>query len=301
MIVNKDLSELDSMSLPIYILGSNGFIGSNLLRRLQSRMLGCEVRGLGINDIDLTLESAVKQLVALLPKSARLVILSGVKRQLGDSFGSFEKNTQIATTLSRVIERSKPEKVIFFSSAAVYGEETHNLAIAEQTPVNPITCYGISKFASERVLSIAAKNAGSSIVMLRPPVIYGPFDASNSYGPVAFCRSAKKGNAIELWGDGSELREFVYVDDCCRIVESLLGSKFSGVLNLACGKSHSFRDIIDCIAQLNGKNLDVIEKPRSKEMVDNRFDSALLNAINTNFQWTDLQSGINQTWQDVTL
>jgi UDP-glucose 4-epimerase len=264
-------------------------------------MFGCEVRGLGINDIDLSLESSVQQLVALLPKSARLVMLSGVKRQLGDSFGSFEKNIQIATTLSRVIERSKPEKVIFFSSAAVYGEETHNLAIAEQTPVNPITCYGISKFASERVLSIAAKNAGSSIVMLRPPVIYGPFDASNSYGPVAFCRSAKKGNAIELWGDGSELREFVYVDDCCRIVESLLGSKFSGVLNLACGKSHSFRDIIDCIAQISGRNLNVIEKARSKEKVDNRFDSSLMNAINPIFQWTDLQSGINQTWQDVTL
>jgi UDP-glucose 4-epimerase len=137
--------------------------------------------------------------------------------------------------------------------------------------------------------------------MLRPPVIYGPLDASNSYGPVAFCRRAKKGNAIELWGDGSELREFVYVDDCCRIVESLLGSKFSGVLNLACGKSHSFRSIIDLIAQLIGRNLDVIEKPRSKEKVDNRFDPAMMNAINPNFQWTDLQSGINQTLQDVTL
>jgi len=289
------------MSSPVYILGSNGFIGSHLLRHLHSRILGCEVRGLGINDIDLTLESAAKQLVALLPESARLVVLSGVKRQLGDSFGSFEKNIQIATTLSRVIEGSKPEKVIFFSSAAVYGEETHNLAITEQTPVNPITCYGISKFASERILSIAAKNAGSSIVLLRPPVIYGPLDASNSYGPVAFCRSAKKGNAIELWGDGSELREFVYVGDCCRMVENLLGSKFTGVLNLACGKSHSFREIIDCIGEISGRVPNMVEKARSKEKVDNRFDSSLMNAIDPNFQWTDLQSGINQTWQDVTL
>lgn len=289
------------MSSPVYILGSNGFIGSHLLRHLQSSMLGCEVKGMGINDIDLTLKSAAQQLVALLPKSARLVILSGVKRQFGDSFGSFEINIQIATTLSRAIEQSKPEKVIFFSSAAVYGEETHNLAITEQTQVNPITCYGISKFASERILAIAAKNAGSSIVMLRPPVIYGPLDASNSYGPVAFCRSAKKGNTIELWGDGSELREFVYVDDCCRIVKNLLCSKFSGVLNLACGKSHSFRDIIDCIAQISGRNLNLVEKARSKEKVDNCFDSSLMNAINPNFQWTDLQSGINQTWQDVTL
>jgi hypothetical protein len=44
----------------------------------------------------------------------------------------------------------------------------------------------------------------------------------------------------------------------------------------------------------------VIEKPRSKEKVDNRFDPAMMNAINPNFQWTDLQSGINQTLQDVT-
>ena len=137
--------------------------------------------------------------------------------------------------------------------------------------------------------------------MLRPPVIYGPLDASNSYGPVAFCRSAKKANTIELWGDGSELREFVYVEDCCRIVANLLDSKFSGVLNLACGKSHSFREILESIAQFSGSNLNVVEKPRSKEKVDNRFDSSLMNAVNPNFQWMDLQSGINQTWQDVTL
>ena len=289
------------MSLTVFILGSNGFIGSQMLSHLQLRMIGCSVRGLGINDIDLTLESAVDQLVSLLPKSAYLVILSGVKRQIGDSFGSFEKNIQIATTLSRVIERSKPEKVIFFSSAAVYGEETHNIAITEQTPVNPITCYGISKFSSERILSIAAKNAGSSMILLRPPVIYGPFDVSNSYGPVAFCRSAKRGDTVELWGDGSELREFVFVDDCCRIVEILLSIKFNGVLNLACGKSHSFREVLDCITQLVGKKMNVVQKPRSKEKVDNRFDSSLLNAIIPNFQWTNLESGIYKTWLDLSL
>jgi hypothetical protein len=53
--------------------------------------------------------------------------------------------------------------------------------------------------------------------------------------------------------------------------------------------------------QISGRNLNVVEKPRSKEKVDNRFDPLLMNAINPNFRWTDLQSGINQTWQNVTL
>ena len=289
------------MPSPIYILGSNGFIGSHLLGYLQSTLIGSEVAGLGINDIDLSLDSAGEQLIALLPKSARIVILSGVKRQVGDSFGSFEKNIQIATALARFIEKSQPEKVIFLSSAAVYGEETHNLGITEKSPVDPITCYGISKFTSERILSIAAKNAGTSIVLLRPPVIYGPNDPSDSYGPVSFCRNAKKGNTITLWGDGSELREFVYVGDCCRLVELLLANEFEGVLNLASGKSYSFREVLDTVAQISGMNLNVIEKSRSKEKVDNRFDPSLMDAINPNFQWTDLQSGIKQTWEDMSL
>ena len=89
--------------------------------------------------------------------------------------------------------------------------------------------------------------------------------------------------------------------DCCRLVELLLANEFEGVLNLASGKSYSFREVLDTVAQISGMNLNVIEKSRSKEKVDNRFDPSLMDAINPNFQWTDLQSGIKQTWEDMSL
>ena len=289
------------MDSSIYILGSNGFIGSHLLRHLQSALPKKKVVGLGILDLDLTHEGAWEKLALQLPKNARIVVLSGLKRQIGDSFASFEKNIQIATTLARAIERARPKRVVFFSSAAVYGEETHHLAINEQTQVNPISCYGISKFASERLLAVAVRNAGSSLVLLRPPVIYGPRDASVSYGPVAFCRMARRRESITLWGDGSELREFVYVGDCCRLVTELIDSEFAGVLNLASGKSSSFREVLATIGKVSGDKLTVMETPRSKDKVDNVFDPSLIESLFPDFQWTDLLEGIKETWKNESL
>lgn len=223
------------------------------------------------------------------------MVLAGLKRQAGDTFESFEQNMQIATTLARAIEKARPKQVIFFSSAAVYGEETHDLAISELTPVNPVSCYGIAKFASERVISIAAENVGSYLAVLRPPVIYGPGDSTNSYGPVAFCRAARRGDPVTLWGDGSELREFVFVEDCARMVGDLLDFEWLGVLNMASGNSHTFRDVVAAVGCSSGRVLEVGEKPRTKMKADNVFDPSLLNSLLPNFSWTSLQDGVQLT------
>jgi UDP-glucose 4-epimerase len=282
-------------SSPVFLVGWDGFIGTHLASWLRSSMPAADLEGCGLGDLDLEDAEAWKTLSGLLKPGSRVVVLAGIKRQAGDSYGAFEKNMRIAVSVARAIERARPARGIFFSSAPGYGGETENTAITETTPVDPVSCYGIAKFASERLLANAARAASSSIVLLRPPLIYGPGDTTDSYGPVGFCRAAARGRPITLWGDGSELREFLYVGDCCRLVAGLLDMAWEGVLNAASGRSHTFREIIASVQRVSGKKPEVLQKPRTKGKVDNAFDASLLHSVLPGFSFTDLDAGIRAT------
>lgn len=280
---------------PVFILGQSGFIGSHLkayIGETQRPLDGC-----GFEELDLTGDGAWQELASRLTCDTRLVVLAGVKRQMGDSFGAFESNMKIAISVARAIEKSRPARVVFFSSAAVYGEEVHNIAIREQTVVNPVSFYGIAKFASERLLANAASLGGVSLALLRPPLIYGPGDTSNSYGPAGFCSAAAQGRKTTLWGDGTELREFLYVQDCCRLVVELLDSSYEGVLNPVSGKSYSFREVIASIEKVSERKMALIEKSRTKMKVDNAFDPTLLKSVFPKFCFTELEEGLRATFQ----
>jgi UDP-glucose 4-epimerase len=203
---------------------------------------------------------------------------------------------RIASSIARALLTSKPAHLLFFSSAAVYGEETENLSISEQTCVEPISWYGIAKFASERLLAKAAREVSVPMASLRPPLVYGPGDTTNSYGPAAFCRAAANGDEVVLWGDGSELREFLYVEDCCRIAAELVLTRFEGVLNPVCGTSCSFRQVLDGVHRIAGSPLQVEEKPRSKPKVNVGFDARRFRDTLPNFRFTSLRDGLLETF-----
>ena len=134
--------------------------------------------------------------------------------------------------------------IIYLSSARVYGEDVAYLEkISEYTPVQPKTYYGISKYAAERVLEKICTDNGINLVILRPPLVYGKDDLSQGYGPTGFTYKVVNSEEIILWGDGSEFREFIYVDDIGNIVSRLVNSNYNGILNLVSGTSYTFKEI----------------------------------------------------------
>jgi len=280
----------------IFLAGRDGFIGKHLAKLIQKNHPDTRLDGCGAGDFDLTAENAWQYLAQQLTDATSLIVLAGIKRQAGDAYDSFQSNMQIAVSVAKAIESARPRRVLFFSSAAVYGEETNDTAITETTPVNPVSLYGIAKFASERILENAARIAGTSLLILRPPLIYGPEDTTNSYGPVGFIRTHIKAQPLTLWGDGSELREFLYVEDCCRLVIGLLENPRDGVLNLVSGQSHTFQDVIRALEQVSGKTVDFSMKPRTKSKADNGFNPSLLRSIFPDFQFTSLEEGVRKTF-----
>ena len=225
--------------------------------------------------------------------SDTLIFCAALKRQFGDTLASFNSNLKIARNVAALLRLVKPRTVLYMSSAAVYGEDVTNLNISESAPLTPTSYYGLSKLAAEFILHREyASLPDARLVILRPPLIFGPGDQAATYGPVGFLESARCGVPVELWGDGTENRDFLFVDDFCAVVNELLESDFRGVINVATGEAATFLRITEILKRFY-PTLKLTSKKRTKVKSDHRFDNKLLRAnLPPSFAFTSLEDAI---------
>lgn len=283
----------------IVLLGHTGFIGSRLANRFRQAYPDIAIEGRSFPAFDLAAPGASAELEAFFGERALVIFLSGIKRQFGDDLDTFNKNVQMALSVCRALKARPAARLIFFSSAAVYGEDIHNTAITEDSPICPTSFYGMAKYASERMLWKTVTDSGrGSLTVIRPPTVYGPGDPGKTYGPSGFVQAAVKGEAITLWGDGEELRDFLWLDDLVEAVVALASSSFAGVLNLVTGRSVTFRQMLDIIAARLGRPLEIKSRPRSKNKVDNVFVNDRLRAVLPGLRFTPMEEGIARLLAD---
>lgn len=257
-----------------------------------------EVLGHSYEQRDFASLDAAKALADNLDAETTLIILAAIKRQMGDSIETFEANMKITANICRALAKSPVKRVVFVSSAAVYGEDVVHDAITEETHLYPRTFYGLAKYNAEWMLRKAIENGGAqSFCIIRPPTIYGPGDTSLSYGPPQFIDRAIKGEPITLWGDGSEIREFIFIEDAARIIAELAQSDFDGAVNLASGHSYSFIDVLDAVAAAAGVKLSVESRPRSKDKVDHNFNSTRLYSLLPHTSFLALEDGVRELFK----
>jgi len=282
----------------VIILGHSGFIGSKLETYL-TKTEHFNIIGRSLPELDLTDREQINKLIPFINSECTIILAAAVKRQFGDTLEVFDQNMSIVENLCRLLDDHPIKRLIYMSSAAVYGEETENTNISELTPVNPTSYYGINKFTSECLFRRTFNsNSTTKLICLRPPLIYGPGDLGRTYGPSGFISSALDKTEITLWGDGTELREFIFIEDLCKIIEKLIKSSFEGILNVTSGVSYRFIDIIE-ILQKKFPNLQYVTKSRSKEKVDNAFDARkLFSIIGNEFKFVNLEDGINKIIND---
>ena len=269
----------------VVLLGGSGFIGSALCERLK-QIEGCEVRAFSSTSLDLTAAGASARLASELDGDTVLVLTSRVPHAPA---ADVVLAANVAACLSSV------RRCVYFSSSAVYGERT-NRAVTEQTPPRPTTPYGTAKLAAERLLREAAGRAGVPLVVLRPCMVYGPGDPSIAYGPGRFLQAILRGESVRLFGDGSELRDYLFITD---LVEATLALTFggpAGIYNLATGVSHSFQALLACLRSVSGRAFDVVSVPRDRPPTDQCFLPARLLSVLPGFRFTPLEAGLAWTW-----
>ncbi len=277
------------MKKRIVVLGCRGFIGKSLLAHLKNTHSEYEI--IGLSSLDLNLENDHQHEVFQSEHDTYLIICSGLKRNHGETIEVLGRNLKIAENLFLLTSNVSFKKVIYLSSCAVYGEDVAHSIISESIPLTPTSFYGIGKAQTEYLLQ---KSAGDKLVILRPPTVYGENSNDQNYDPYGFLKKIFKSETINLWGDGSEKREFIYLSDLIKIISESLHSSFTGIVNTISGNSYTFTDIICESEKLTGNKAILEHRERSKDKVDHFFDPSLIKSHFPQVNFTSLADGLNE-------
>ena len=285
--------------MKVVLVGDTGFIGKNIYQNLINNSK-YEIVGISTNQVNLVEDNSSHILSEIIPSNSVVIMCVGIKKQLGDNLEIFRDNLSIIKNFSEAIIKSKPAKILFISSTSVYGEDVvYDHSISEETPVQPRTYYGIAKYTAERILKKVCRDNQLHLMILRPPLVYGKDDVSMGYGPTGFTYKYVNGEKIILWGNGSEYREFIYIDDVGKIICRLINNNFSGTLNLVSGKSYTYEDVLNKLKKITNSHTNIESRERSKDKVDHHYSNKLIQTILGDFRFTILEEGLNKTYRAI--
>lgn len=177
-----------------------------------------------------------------------------------DVAGEMEENLIATIRFLDACAKAGVKKVVFLSSGGtVYGRE-HTGICREEEEAFPITSYGVQKLAIEKILYLYREMYGLDYRIVRLSNPYGPWQRPNGVqGAVTtFTYRALTGTPIEVYGDGSVVRDYIYIDDAVRgILNIAEGQGRSRLYNLGCGEGNTLLDVIEAIEEVLGKKPEV--------------------------------------------
>jgi UDP-glucose 4-epimerase len=300
------------------VLGGGGFLGVNLCRRLAAA--GGRVRAFGRrclfpralagiewyqgNFADAAALAAaiesyevVFHLVhATTPHSANL-----------DMAADLQQNVVSSLALLDISRSLGVKRIVFVSSGGVVYGQAKQIPTPEDAPTEPITAYGISKLAIEKYLALYQHLHGLDFRVLRVANPFGPFQvATKNQGIIAaLIAQALAHQPAEIWGDGSVVRDYIFVDD---VIDALLAAAAdrsdARVFNIGSGRGRSLREIIAALEAALGRKMDIAWKPGRP--IDVPTSILSIDRARTVLGWTPqtpFEQGLEQTiawWRDRT-
>lgn len=185
-------------------------------------------------------------------------------------------NVVVTSKLLEACVRNKVHMVVFISSGGtVYGKEVA-CPLKENTPTNPISSYGVQKVTIEKLLYLYQYAYGLDYRIVRLANPYGPYQRPNGIlGAVTtFTYKALMNEQITVYGDGSAIRDFIYIDDAVRAIINIANSENNHrTFNLGSGYGTSINEVLDSIQTvLNLKPNIVYKQGRKVDVPINYLD-----------------------------
>lgn len=304
----------------ILLLGGTGFIGRNIIdylfnkndlsnyrivvlsRAFQSDCIGVVEYVIG-NYTD------KKVLVDLFSKwnftkvfhcATSTTPLSSGSNILGDINGNL-----IATIgLLDVMKDFGCKSILYLSSGgAVYGEKNLD-KISENEICDPMSSYGVVKLTIENYLRLYQKQYGINYLVLRISNPFGKFHISENQGVVNIAiRRVLRETPMEVWGDGNQSKDYIYVDDLVKIIFLLLKKGVENkTINVGSGKTHRLNRILDTI-KTSLPDLEVnYTASKETDVKDFCLDISLMQSL-INFEFTPFEEAIQKTisWEKLKL
>ncbi len=205
-------------------------------------------------------------------------------------------------------ESSATPRLVFASTATVYGL-TDDLPVSENQTCQPITIYDLHKYFAEKQLALATSHGILQSVSLRLANVYGPSLCSSSASDRGILNKvsmmALKGHNLVLYGDGKNLRDYVFIDDvikaflCAGASQAHAGQSF----NIASGRGTSlkeaFGNVADQVSKITGNRVAIscVPWPDNTDAIEHRNFIGDNNAMNKAFFWrpeVSIKSGISK-------
>jgi len=178
--------------------------------------------------------------------------------------------------------QNKIRKIIFASSASVYGDSSD--IISEKSVTNPLSPYGKSKLDAETQIRKFAKEFGFCAVILRLFNVYGKGQNDQYAGVISkFLKNISENKPLIIYGDGKQTRDFVSVYDVIEAFECAILSNHTNTYNIASGKSISINELAEIIVSSSGKKLDIIHKEEKRGEIKNSAADVSLAEKNLGF------------------
>lgn len=243
------------------VFGGGGFIGTNLCRSLVGKVDSLKAFGRrqsfpdaldGVAWIpgDFTDPTALAAAVSGCDVVFHLVTSTTPASSNVDKVADLKSN--VVSTL-RLLDACKEEgvrRVVFVSSGGtIYGIPSV-IPTSEDAPTNPITAYGVAKLAIEKYLALYEHLYGIESRILRVANPYGAYQTAmkNQGAIAAFMLRALEGKFIEIWGDGSVTRDYIYIDDVVNALQlAAVHEGPSRIFNIGSGKGYSLLDVAKAI------------------------------------------------------
>jgi len=278
------------------VTGAAGFIGSHLSALLTSQ--GADVVGLdcftdyyGRDQKEANLatvassprfrfvEGALQSvdLAALLDGVTHVFHLAaqaGVRRSWGAEFSVYTSHNIEATQRLLEAVKGRPiSRVVYASSSSVYGDLAA-IPMREESPLHPVSPYGVTKLAAEHLCYLYYVNYGVPTVSLRYFTVYGPRQRPDMAFH-RFIRAALTDQPITLYGDGEQTRDFTFVADAAAATAAAGDRGRPGaVYNIGGGSRVTVNSVLDRLARIAGRTLDVRrEDPQKGDMRDTFADT----------------------------
>lgn len=292
------------------VLGGGGFLGVNLCRRLAAS--GARVRAFGRRCLfpqDLigvewrqgdfcdaaALESAIASCDTVfhlvhtyMPQSADLNMAEDVRQNVISSLALLE-----------ISRKLRIKRIVYVSSGGIVYGPTPQVPTPETTATDPISAYGVSKLTIEKYLRLYEHHHGLSFRVLRVANLFGPFQmpGKNQGVIAALISCALHNKEFEIWGDGTAIRDYVYVDD---VVDALLlaagDESDQRIFNIGSGQG---RDLRQAIAEIEANlGIKLALRQTKGRLIDVSVSTLAIERACKVLGWrprTPFNVGINQT------